>query len=299
MGNEEAKTTKRGSLSDRYKLEKKPVHKFKISKKNRFSLKDDLHPSNVLTSPHTSLSNSCDIFSADFVKSDDSKNLLSSSPRIKKISNNTNQQNSPSPFRTPSIHLDSPLNSFDVMSYSPQLTPSSEYCLMIKKWFSSIKNGIEQVTNGYTILYDSNFLQLSSRDIYSVISGKNNFFIIVRLFSGELFGSYYSKTVPCEHNSTRVEIDSDQNHFVFVIQNFSTKPTLYHPVNLKKSLIIHPISNSDLVITIPGAFWITSDGKVFSNSNINLSYKNAVPLAHRVVPYSNPLYHLSIIQLIH
>ncbi|EDR25142.1 hypothetical protein EDI_050020 [Entamoeba dispar SAW760] len=299
MGNEETKTTKRGSLSDRCKFEKRPFHKIKSSKKNRFSLKDDLQPSDVLNSPHTSLSNSCDILSEDFIKSVDSKKVLSPSPRIKKISNNSKQQNSPSPFRTPSTHLESPLNSFDMMSYSPQLTLTSEYCLMIKKWFSSIKNGTEQVTNGYTVLYDSNYLQLSSRDIYSVVSGKNNFFIIVRLFSGELFGSYYSKTVPCRNSSTRAEIDSDQNHFIFVIQNFSTKPTLYHPVNLKKSLVIHPISNSDLVITIPGAFWVTSDGKVFSNSNINLTYKNAIPLARRVVPYSNPLYHLSIIQLTH
>ncbi|KAL7712040.1 TLDc domain-containing protein [Entamoeba marina] len=127
-----------------------------------------------------------------------------------------------------------------------------------------LKNWIN--LNDYTVLYNSDVDELSSRQINSKIKGKNNISIIVRTPEGYCFGSYHQNIIKNPPKQFLSRYRQEGGYFLFTLKNsFGVEPQQFVTIKQTDYLVLYSDENENGLIGMCSAYDLRVKGSSFSS----------------------------------
>ncbi|KAL7714487.1 TLDc domain-containing protein [Entamoeba marina] len=126
--------------------------------------------------------------------------------------------------------------------------------------------------HSYSVLYNSNTMELSARTFNSMIEGHKNVMIIIVTTRKYVFGCFCSN-IP--HPAPRIiQVKNDAHFFLFTLNNpLNIRTKMCQLYGKKKSLILHPNSEQQFISSCFNAFWVCSDSTVHVDKGIHSYYE--------------------------
>ena len=124
----------------------------------------------------------------------------------------------------------------------------------------------------YTIIFDSEHHELTSRMFWSCLKGRKDILIVIETDEGYIFGSYHS-IIP---ERQELCVENDPHHFVFTMKNpFNVPPTKFElKEGWKKSLYIYGDDQISDVFYVFGCYLICNNDESFIKKIFNYNYRH-------------------------